>query len=418
MLLSFRTANHKSLRDEQQLLLTPVYPPESADEGEWEALPVAGIFGPNASGKSNVLDALVYMRHMVRASLQASEPGTPPSRTPHALDREAIQAPSSYVVDLLLDGVRHEYGFSVGPERIDEEWLYSYPLKQRRRIFHRTGDAYEWGTHTEAAMRSVAAIVDPSVLFISVAARSRQDDVEPVYDWFYRKLASRRLVGGVSQRDLLARLAKADETYLTWLNGLLRAADTGIEDAEVTDVDEVKLSDGFLGNAGQPRRVQFNHRGGDGTVPFKIADESTGTQSLMSLASPIFSVLNEGGTLVVDELDASLHPYLSARLIGLFRSAVTNQNGAQLLFTTHDAALLGRIQGVEVLARDQIWFTEKDECGRTELFPLTEFKPRKDENRELRYLAGRYGAVPALTDELVLTTLAQRGAEDVVPKDA
>src|SRR5690349_7023347 len=107
MLLSFRASNHRSLRDEQQLLLTPVYAADSPDEADWKAVPVIGIFGPNASGKSNVLDALLYMERLVRGSLRESEPGAGLQRHPFALDSEALVEPSSYVADLLLENIRY-----------------------------------------------------------------------------------------------------------------------------------------------------------------------------------------------------------------------------------------------------------------------------------------------------------------------
>ncbi|MFC6931166.1 ATP/GTP-binding protein [Actinomadura yumaensis] len=139
-----------------------------------------------------------------------------------------------------------------------------------------------------------------------------------------------------------------------------------------------------------------------------LKEQSTGTQSLYRLARPAFVALDRGTPFVVDEIDSSLHPFLTAQLIRLFRDPATNPRGAQLVFTSHDVSLLGRIQGEEILRRDHIWFTEKDDCGATELFPVSEFKPRRDENRERRYLAGRYGAVPVVNDELFVAALASR----------
>ncbi|MCD0447848.1 ATP-binding protein [Actinocorallia sp. API 0066] len=427
MLLSFRAANHRSLRDEQHLLLTPVYPDSAPRDAEWGAVPVVGVFGPNASGKSNVLDALTYMRRMVRGSFRENEPGAGLERHPYALD--SFQAePSSFVVDLSLPGpnktdIRYEYGFCVDDRQVTEEWMYSYPLGRRRRVFHRTLDGYSWGSHTADSMRSVEDLVESNVLFLSVAARSKQDEVRPVYDWFFRQVWVSRPGSYDRYREPL--LFEQDDAFVSWLTRLLRSADTGIQGTEIIEESEEEFA-ARLGRVGERaerhasrmRTLVFRHRGEHGTARLDFRDQSTGTRSLIGLSRPIFNALRHGATVLIDELDASLHPYLSAHLIGLFQSPDTNPQGAQLIFTTHDAALLGRIQGVEVLKRDQIWFTEKDECGRTELFPLTDFKPRKDDNRELRYLAGRYGAVPTVTDELALTALAQRGAPDDVPPDA
>ncbi|GAB2813338.1 ATP-binding protein [Actinocorallia aurea] len=437
MLLSFRAANHRSLRDEQHLLLTRVYQGDG-QEGVRGPVPVAGIFGPNASGKSNVLDALTYMRHLVDSSFSRSSHGFGLGRRPFSLDPAAAHEDSWYVVDLLLNepdheprpgtaieasGIRYEYGFCVDDRRVTEEWMYSHPRGRRRKIFHRKLDAYTWGAHTAETMKSVAELVDSNVLFLSVAARARQTQVHPVYDWFLAMTTWKQAGSPMFPILKERRPRESDESYLPWLTGLLRAADTGIEEAEVIEEtdDEFAARMKSTGGADFPsernRTIVFRHRGENGTSRLGLRDQSAGTRTLYSLSLPIFRALRQGGTLVVDELDASLHPYVSAHLIELFQSPETNPQRTQLIFSVHDAALLGRIQGKEVLQRDQIWFTEKDECGRTELFPLTEFKPRKDENRGLRYLAGRYGAVPMVTDELILTTLARRGAADDVPPD-
>jgi AAA15 family ATPase/GTPase len=143
-----------------------------------------------------------------------------------------------------------------------------------------------------------------------------------------------------------------------------------------------------------------------------LADQSQGTIALLGYAEPVLDTLERGGLLVIDEVDASLHPKLTANLIRLFQEPRTNPRGAQLLLTTHDASLLGRMGGDEILKRDQVWFVEKNEYGETALFPLSDFKPRQQENRERRYLGGSYGAVPFLSDERFAEAVAARGRSD------
>ncbi|MCP2340000.1 AAA family ATPase [Actinomadura rupiterrae] len=176
----------------------------------------------------------------------------------------------------------------------------------------------------------------------------------------------------------------------------------------------------FPGQAARERLRRLSLRHLDGAEGFSLGvdEESAGTRALLDLSLPTFYSLDRGNLLVVDELDASLHPFLSAQLIRLFQDPETNPRGAQLVFTSHDPSLLGRVQGVEVLHRDQIWFTQKGDSGETELFPLSEFKPRKDENRERRYLAGRYGAVPVVNDELFIAALAAREEPADVPQNS
>ncbi|MEW9553976.1 ATP/GTP-binding protein [Nonomuraea sp. NPDC050783] len=423
MLLSFRVSNHRSLRDEQQLLLTPAYHDDDSRDDR-QAVPVVAVFGANASGKSNVLDALVYMRNMVRGSLRESEPGTGVARHPFALDPAARDEPSTYVVDLLLQGVRYTYGFAVDDSHVVEEWMFSYPRKKKREIFHRRGDDYAIGDRSPASMHQVAAITESNVLFLSVAARSKQDLVRPVYGWFaeilYRnplKLRYPRLSAVV---DALERPG-----YLDRMTSLLRAADTGIESAEIieeSDADlaqrsaRIKALDGYA--PARRKEILFRHRGEHGTFPLNLRDQSFGTQTLYDLGVAVFRALDAGSVLIVDELDSSLHPYLTAQLVRLFRDPELNTNGAQLIFSSHDASLLGRVQGEEVLKRDHVWFTEKNECGVTELFSLADFKPRREDNRERRYLAGRYGAVPVVRDQLFAMALAERREADDVPSNS
>lgn len=425
MLLSFRAVNHRSLRDEQQLLLTPSYSTDDSPTSVSEAVPVVGLFGPNASGKSNVVDALIYMRDLVRDSLQENEPEAGIRRHPFALDAASRNEPSTYVIDLLIDGIRYTYGVAVDDAKVVEEWMFSYPLKRKRVIFHRQLDKYSYGEHSPESMRLVENITESNVLFLSIAARSKQEVVRPVYDWFTR------IFNRNPRNSRFRRLPTAESIdrlgLLNRITALLRAADTGIESAEIieeTDIGLIELaarslrSKGFeTYSPGRRKGILFKHRGENGTFPLMLRDQSLGTQTLYELGFDVLRVIDRGGMLVADEIDSSLHPYLTAQLIRLFYDMEVNRNGAQLIFTSHDATLLGRIQGAEVLRRDSIWFTEKDENGATELFPLTDFKPRRDENRERRYLAGRYGAVPVISDSLLAAALATRGEVDDVPSN-
>jgi AAA15 family ATPase/GTPase len=127
-----------------------------------------------------------------------------------------------------------------------------------------------------------------------------------------------------------------------------------------------------------------------------LDDESHGTKVWLSYLGPVLDALSSGTLLIVDEIDTSLHPRLSAELVGLFRSTETNPHGAQMIFTSHDVSLLGRRHDEDILGRDEVWFVEKDRSGATNLYGLADFKPRKDENTERRYLSGSYGAVPTL----------------------
>ncbi|MEU7797769.1 AAA family ATPase [Micromonospora arborensis] len=438
MLLSFRFANHRSFRDEQQLNLTPAYP--GGDPGP--AVRVVGIFGANASGKSNCLDALAFMRRFVIFSDRDVEPGLGVAREPYRMTAESLEAPSHYVVDLDLNGVRHTYGFALDNDGVLDEWLYHYPLKRKRRVFERNGDTFAWGedSNQRLLLERIAEVTAPTALFVSTIARFDHRQAAPdepgseplraVYRWFQRmSTRSQPHVGG-SYRSGWPQSEASRRTLVE----LLRAADVGIVDvvevtSTVTDEQPMLFRPSDLGSepvnerrmlrnarnraSRERKRLKFAHQGPAGEVQFELAEESTGTQQLLGLAIEAADVLGQGGTMCVDEIDASLHPLLTAKLIGLFQSPASNPRHSQLIFTSHDAALLGTIDTEEILHRDEIWFVEKDADGASTLYPLTDFKPRKEgENRQRRYLNGNYGAVPDLSTYLFEQALAARGPVD------
>jgi hypothetical protein len=188
---------------------------------------------------------------------------------------------------------------------------------------------------------------------------------------------------------------------------LLRFADLGIDGVQIVESDG---NDARLTPAARPTfRPQLMHRVACQELPFELSEESTGTRTWYSLIGPTLSALKDGQVILIDEIDASLHPRLSARLLELFQDPETNPHGAQLIFTTHDTSLLN------FLNRDEVWLTEKNDGGATTLTALAEYggdKVRRSLNLERAYLQGRFGAVPEL-DQLAL-----RRALGLVPGDA
>ncbi|MFF7725995.1 ATP/GTP-binding protein [Streptomyces sp. NPDC008001] len=453
MLLSFRVSNHRSIKEEQQLLLARVdHAGETEADGEpggrtdgeagnkagGEAVPIAALFGANAAGKSNVVDALHFMASLVRTSHRDAEPGTGLVRSPFLLDEESAAAPSWYVVDLVLGGVRHTYGFGLDDERIRDEWLYRYPGGGRQTVFQRTGDDIRFGDAVpRPELDLVRSITEPNALFLTVAARSRQAEIQPVYAWFMN--VRFRAGGAHGSPDPGSLLRLQDPERAESVVALLRAADLGIEDMGIEDFDAAEAGErlslrGFADRLLRELRrtelstclfttttarvwVQQKGRGGS-SIRMGLEDQSQGTRMLFDYAGPVLDTLEQGGVLIVDEVDASLHPRLTAHLVKLFREPATNPRSAQLILTTHDASLLGRCGGEEILRHDQIWFVEKDRNGESALYPLSDFAPRESENRERRYLGGSYGAVPVLNDERFEAALAARGKAAADGEDA
>jgi uncharacterized protein len=433
MLLSFRFANHRSFRDEQQLNLVTVYDSGGDSGHEWPAVSVAGIFGANASGKSNLIDAFAYMRMLVGRSDRDVEPGFGIERRPFRLDPEIATYPSSYAVDLRLDRIRYTYGFTLDDDGIVEEWLHSYPKNRSRTIFERKRNEFSWGEETRhTQLKRLADIVAPTALFLSVVARFGRFDgstdpdqlqsdlltpLHRVYSWIWLRQVVDRPPGsslfGARRLSQIASRWTANDHQRMIVVDLLRSADIGLLDVTVSPPPQLQLfseptSEEELSKAVPPARarerepqLRFRHRGAPKDVLFDMTDESSGTIRLLQSAVRAVPILERGGLVLIDEIDASLHPLLTAKLIALFQSRTVNRKGAQLIFTSHDATLLGLLDGEEVLRRDQVWFTQKNSDGASELFPLSDFKPRKEgENRMRRYLSGSYGAIPELSMHL------------------
>jgi predicted ATPase len=420
MLIQFRVENHRSLRDEQVLSLVAanlgdaedprlLRPPELGEA----LLPAVALYGANASGKSNVLNALAFMREAVLRSHRFWEPEEGAPREPFALSSKA-QEPSLYEVDCLVGEVRFRYGFVLSATRIEEEWLHAWPHGRKQMWFEREGDRFDFGKQLHGENETIRGLTRANSLFLSAAAQNNHAALLPLFGWFRAaQLELRRspLLGLEPSRaaflgDLFSgqlSLFEDDNTARQNERGaivrLLRSADLGILDMKVV------RSQRSLPNRPGASMVEIHLRhqteaGHEVWLPLEW--ESAGTVTLLGIATRLVRLLRYGGFLCVDELEASLHPALGLELLRLFQDPQHNPKGAQLLFTTHDTNLLGNVLGEPPLRRDQIWFTEKDQTGATHLYPLTDFHPRKEENLERGYLQGRYGAIPFL-GQLVTT---------------
>ena len=428
MLRSFRLANHRSFRDEHEFLLMPSY------DNDHDVVPVAAVFDANASGKSNFLDGLRLMSDLVRG-WSTREPGSGIPRNPFRLDPKSLLEPSSFQVELVLNGVPHAYGFAVDEQRVISEWLHAYPHGRKRVLFERGHSSIVFGsTVTQRARAGVIEdLLTEDALFLAVAARLRVGEFQPVVRWFHRSLLfvrpSQIWRRSTSTERLALFVERSDSDRTTFLE-LARAADVGISGITVEYVDdpgaaaqaallarEVEELEALETSAGstmprqhteqlqrarsraavlrqQSRRAKLlvTH----GNVGFELSDEFEGTRLWLDLLPQVINSLASGCTLVIDEIDTSLHPLLVRKLVGLFRDPAVNVGRAQLLFTTHDAFLLAPVAGEPGVERDQVWFVEKNPDGASELYPLTDFKPRTEHNLARRYLGGAYGAVPFL----------------------
>ncbi len=417
MLLRFSVFNHRSILDAAEFSMIAVDKERSAvrsfellNEG---VLPVAGIYGPNASGKSNLLDALAWLGAAVSRSLRAWDEFIP--RDPFRFGAGPSE-PSIFEIEMMVEGVRHSYELTVTNSEVLHEALHSYPQRKRRTIFERNGEDLQFRRGL-GGLAGTRGLLTPRTLALSAAMRFDDESVTP----FARQLASIRLMGAARNPYLRGFPASISTTERWFVNheptlfedineeftnrrdtalALLRFADLGIGDVQIVEEEgeDARSVRSAAGTRGPRRSLRLVHKVGRQEEAFELEDESVGTRTWFRLIGPTLNALERGQLLLFDELDASLHPRLSARLVSLFQDPATNRRGAQLVFTSHDTSLLN------TLNRDEVWLTEKGVDGASRLAALAEYggeRVRQSVNIERAYLQGRFGAVPEL-DQIVL----------------
>lgn len=414
MLIEFSVANYRSLKDRQTFSMSMAKGDELAQSncfevfapGSLKLLRSAAIYGPNASGKSNFLDALDTMKRIVLKSASNHQRGDTLPVAPFRLNRANTALPSEFEVTFAVDTVRYQYGFAASSQRIQEEWLIAYPKGRPQRWFARVWDKdneqYHWelGSLLTGEKQLWQKSTRENALFLSTAVQLNSQQLQPVYDWFKHTLRMTNVPGW--SPSFSASLCESDDKKQVL--DFLRAADLSIDDIlvekEPFDPDtlpgdmpnsvKTMLAEEMKDKSVLDIKTVHTSTEGDRVV-FNFDEESDGTRKLFSFAGPWIDSLTNGYVLFIDELHDNLHPSLVQFLVQLFHNDKTNPHNAQLVFTTHETSILNQ----DVFRRDQIWFCEKDEGQASTLFPLTDFSPRKGrENLELAYLSGRYGALP------------------------
>ena len=420
-LLSFTASNVRSYRDgvHFSLLATRFTQSEVRRELHTSSLktpigvvPAAGVFGANASGKSTLLLALADMRAIVARSFRSGTRSSGVYRRPFALDDAYRLEPTKFEIEIVLHGVHWQYGFEVNDERVLGEYAYYYPRGRQALVFDRTPDGISFGPPFRSSGRALSQLMRDNALFLSVAGAADDEQLTPLFEWFVHNLllahSENRGPRAVRTAEMVTETETKDRVM-----ALVRAADLGVCDIERAPLDpemaerlqravrvlqaeegDPETSDDDI-NIVFGDSVRLKHRGATGDVELEPEFESQGTMVWVGLIGPVLDALDEGLVLLADELDTSLHPYLVALLVHMFQNPELNTRCAQLIFNAHDTSVLGDSdQGV--LGRDQIWFTEKDLEGATTVYPLVDFRPRRDEALERRYLQGRFGAVPVV----------------------
>ena len=433
-LLEFRARNVRSFKGDVSFSLesTAMSEPQYVREIPWrkggKRIPIlgaAGIFGANASGKTNLLCALADVQAQVLHSFKHGTPGGGMPRSPFLLDERSKAEPSRYEIDLVLNGVLHHYRFSLDDERVLEESASWYPNGRAVRLFDRDPAEVTLGAAHRAKGRAAIGILRPNALFLSAAAQIEHPALLRLYKWFAENL----LMVDTESHQLRTMFTAALLDHATFRDPvirLMRAADLGITAARMVELDPViqervrRVARILSGEEDTPmsgdslefepfRGMRFSHSALDGEVELDDSEESRGTLVWFALLGPVLRALADGSVLLVDELDSSLHPALVEAVLDLFQDPESNPRHAQIVFNSHDVTLMGDSTSPRLLGRDQIWFTQKSNDGSTRLYPLTDFDPRKQESVGKRFLEGHYGArpIPSLGDFGVAAELVQ-----------
>ncbi|HUM85507.1 MAG TPA: ATP-binding protein [Lachnospiraceae bacterium] len=414
MLLQFNFKNFKSFRDDTTLDLTATKISEYSNHvisiGNEKVLPIASIFGANASGKSNVLEAFRYMATYVASSLNyGGDESKKKSKsefldpTPFLFDASSKKAESSFEVYFISsekNGAKsYNYGFTVNSTGIKEEWL-NYKSKTSRgdykRIFYRNGSELDLSGIASKSQENLRIALEKETLIVSLGSKLKIAKLKLIRDWFMNnELADfgRPFENFFLSEQLPDDFVESKNVQDKVIN-YFSAFDPSIIGFEVKPIesDDDKKSSKV--------RINAIHKMIDSedtaTIPLKL--ESAGTLKMFALYPLLQEVLETGGVLFVDELNARLHPLLVRTFVITFLNQETNPNHAQLIFTSHDSWQLNS----NILRRDEVWFSEKAANGISTLYSLADFvdedgaKIRKDENYEKNYLLGKYGAIPTM----------------------
>lgn len=401
MLIEFSVENYLSFKNRMTLSMEAGSTSELVNSNTFMAdklhlVKSAAVYGANASGKSNLIKAMSFMRTLVLNSSKESQVGEPIFIEPFRLNTSTRQEPSLFEVIFLHEGVRYRYGFQVNQNEIVSEWLFTATKKAEKHLFTREGTAFNITVQFKEKL-DLEGLVRSNTLLLSLAAQLNRKTATVIFDWF-RFL---HIVSGLQDDLYMDRTVRMLEMNKQELIRFLQFFDLGFVDIIVRDriLAQIGLAPSKLEIFTVHQSFDQNNQR---TIDTQLNYEKTaseGTKKIVALAGLLLETLEKPSVLLFDEFDARLHPLLSRKIIELFNSSETNPKGAQLIFATHDTNLLSN----QLLRRDQIWFTEKMPNGATDLYSLADFivdgkKVRNDASYSKDYILGKYGAIPYLGD--------------------
>ncbi len=431
MIIDFSVKNYRSFRGEQKLsfvantrddtLMGALMDPglAGAEFAKIRLLKGLVIYGANAAGKTNTLRALAYLTWFVEHSATSLNEGDATGVEPFCLADATQKEPTEFILRFVVDGVRYHFVLVLNNERVLFESLSAFP-KGREQVWYERSIDEESGEYTWEPSRptdykrdgSLVKFTRSNALYLSTAVKFNDDQLRPVYLWFKERITMLRLNADFPpfSPGFTGKMLMQSANRRAQVTRLMQHADMGILSAKATErqVTSAELPSGIpedIRNQILERKhmdISLGHRGDNGReYTLKWEDESSGTQKFFALAGPWLDILEKGRIAGLDEIESSMHPLMVHALLSLVFSNTTNANGTQLIFTTHNPLLLD----TGLIRRDQVWFADKDETGATFLYPLTDYKPRRQESLVRGYLAGRYGGVPFIPEGLMADNL-------------
>lgn len=427
MLIQFTVSNYKTFAEETKISLVASKDTTHRDTNvfdsnfKYDLLKTAVIYGANASGKTKFMEALGFMKRVVSESA-TYQSNRKISVTPFRLNTKKINEPSLFELIFIKENVMYRYGFEITTEKVVSEWLFMRQNNSKPKeieLFYREEQEFDF----HSTKFKIKDLIDnnrikPNSLLLSVADSFNVEIAKTVFSWISKKI---QVISGLEMDNYLGYTVREleEDTKKKNILNFLKDADLDIMDVlpKMSDINDLPkhLQEIIAHNKGEEEykffsdvitfRKQYNENNEFNKLEeFSMDnDESSGTRKYFALTTPILDVLGNGLTLFVDELDASLHPNLTQKIIELFHSKETNPKNAQLIFNTHNTNLLN--PNSKLFRRDQIWFVKKDHYGAASLYSLADFKTdevRKDDNYEKDYIAGQYGAIPYLGDFEIL----------------
>lgn len=428
MLIEFKITNFRSIGDEQVLNMMPSakhkdYLDNILKSGKYEALNAVVLYGANASGKSNILRAFDILDELVHTSARNNSMAEL-TYTPFLLKEGYDQKPTSFEITFVIENMRYRYGVSYHKTAIVSEYLYRKNASREVYLFLRDGDTIDASSAFSASSKLVDIAIEATrenALFLSVGDMFNISEAKKILAWF-QKLNSMDGLNTEEMEKIRTLHLFQNDTYQQHIKQYLTALQLGFFDVSVeqlnfspndlpADMDDEQKKHLIHIFSGKKQLVPQTSHYVYNAQNQKTANirtwglneyESRGTQKAFEWSGPIIYTLQKGGILIVDEIEAKMHPILTLNTINLFLNKETNPNNAQIIFATHDTNLLSYAD----LRRDQINFVEKNKWESTELYALSDFKyfnekgetskERIDSDKEKRYLEGRYGAIPML----------------------